>query len=321
MKCLICENKNITLTSDYKLEVKADAQYFENCKIYKCDDCDFNFVYPMPSKEKLNYFYENVYRSLNRPPYWLTENFEDMKNIYLEDRNISYLMYTTLLLDFKNIKNIFDFGAGNGDLGYSLKKKFSHLDLFCTENDKHCIPLLKERKYKNLKNITSLENKIDLIITIHSLEHLDSLDIFENFKKILKPNGRIFFEVPNCPEEYFNGRPYDGPHLLFYTQKSFEKISKKYNFEIEHFHFSSYPFDQDHKYQRDSQNLYNKLNDKKINLEVVKKNIKKIIPYSLIKLRQKLIHANNLVSSKRIDNFAFNTGDNCYIRGILRKLD
>jgi len=321
MRCLICENENVAFVSDYKLEIEADAEYFKDCKIYKCNDCDFNFVDPMPSNEKLDYFYKNIYRSLNRPPYWLTENFEDMKNSYLEDRNINYIMYTTLLLDFKNIKNVFDFGAGHGDLGFSLKKKFSHLELFCTENDKHCIPLLEERKYKNLQDITALENKIDLIITIHSLEHLDSLNIFENFRKILKTNGRIFFEVPNCPKEYFNGRPYDGPHLLFYTKKSFEKIAKKFNFEIEHFHFSSYTFEQDHEYQRDAKNLYNKLNNKSINFEIIKKKIKKIIPYKLIKLRQKLMHANKLAASSRVDSFAFNTGNNCYIRGILRKLD
>tara|TARA_B100001093_G_scaffold191663_1_gene184148 strand:+ start:58 stop:882 length:825 start_codon:yes stop_codon:yes gene_type:complete len=273
----------------------------------------------MPPREKLDYFYENIYRSLNRPPYWLTENFEDLKNSYLDDRNIGYLMYTSLLIDFKNISNIFDFGAGHGDLGFALKKKFPHLKLFCTENDKHCIPLLEEREYKNLSETKSLENKIDLIIAIHSLEHLDSLEIFENFKKILRPNGRIFFEVPNCPEEYFNGRPYDGPHLLFYTKKSFEQISKKFNFEIEHFDFSSYTFSQDHKYQRDSQNLYYKLNKKKLNFEIIKKYLKKVIPYKFIRMRQKLNYANKLANSSRIDSFAFNTGDNCYIRGILRK--
>ena len=321
MKCLICENKNVTFLSDYKLEIEDDLEYFKNCKIYKCSDCDFNFVNPMPSKEKLDYFYENIYRSLNRPPYWFTENFEDIKNSYLEDRNIGYLMYTSLLLDFKHISNIFDFGAGPGDLGFVLKKKYPHLKLFCTENDKHCAPLLEERGYTNLKDINQLANKIDLIITLHSLEHLNSLNIFENFRKILKSKGRIFFEVPNCPKEYFDGRPYDGPHLLFFTKKSFEKIVKKYNFEIEHFHFSSYSFQQDHKYQKESQDLYYRLNNKNINFEKIKKKIKKIIPYKLIKLRQKLNHASKLTAINRIDNFAFNTGDNCYIRGILRKLD
>ena len=32
-----------------------------------------------------------------------------------------------------------------------------------------------------------------------------------------------FFEVPNCPKEYWNGRPYDGLHLLYYTKKEHGK--------------------------------------------------------------------------------------------------
>lgn len=321
MKCLICENKNIIFVSDYKLEIDADEEYFKDCKIYRCNDCDFSFVSPMPLREKLDYFYENIYRSLNRPPYWLTENYEDMKDSYLDDRNINYLLYTSLLIDFKKIKSIYDFGAGHGDLGYSLKKKFPHLELFCTENDKHCLPLLEERHYNNTQDFSKLENKFDLIITLHSLEHLDSINIFEHFRKILKPNGRIFFEVPNCPSEYFEGRPYDGPHLLFYTHKSFQQIAKKYNFKIENFDFASYSFADDHRYQRDAKNLYNQINAKKFNIEKLKKILKKIIPYKLIKLRQKLLNANKLGSSNRINNFAFNTGDNCYIRGILKRLD
>tara|TARA_B110000967_G_C18899725_1_gene573785 strand:+ start:5790 stop:6755 length:966 start_codon:yes stop_codon:yes gene_type:complete len=321
MKCLICENKNVNFLSDYKLEIEADASYFKGCKIYRCNDCDFSFVSPMPSKEGLNFFYENIYRSLNRPPYWLTENYKDMSNSYLDDRNINYLLYASLLIDFKDVKSIYDFGAGHGDLGHSLKKKFPHLELFCTENDKHCLPLLKERHFNNIQDISNLENKFDLIITLHSLEHLDSINIFENFRKILRTNGRIFFEVPNCPSEYFDGRPYDGPHLLFYTHKSFQKIAKKYNFEIQNFDFASYSFEEDHKHQREAKKLYNQINQKKLNFEKFKKILKKIIPYNLIKLRQKLLQANKLRSSDRINNFAFNTGNNCYIRGILKKLD
>ena len=321
MKCLICDKINIDLIGEYKLEIESDKQYFKKCKIYKCNDCDFSFVNPMPQKKDLNYFYENVYRSLNRPPYWLTENYKDLKNFYLEDKNLNYLLYSTLLIDFKKIKSIYDFGGGYGDLGFSLKQKFPHLELYCTENDKQCLKILNERGYKNIQNYSELENKFDLIITLHSLEHLDSPEVFKDFRKVLKPNGMILFEVPNCTKEYFNGRPYDSPHLLFFTKKSFEKISKKYQFSIDNFTFASYSFEEDHKNQRDSQNLYNEINQKQLNLEKIKKILKKIISYNLIRLRQKFIKVSKATSNIRINSFAANTGNNCYIRGILRKLN
>ena len=65
-----------------------------------------------------------------------------------------------------------------------------------------------------------MSQKFDLITTTHSLEHLSDINsIFTKFKEILNKDGHIFFEVPNCTKEYFDGRAYDSPHLLFLQQK------------------------------------------------------------------------------------------------------
>ena len=74
-------------------------------------------------------------------------------------------------------------------------------------------------KYLPDENFKDINTKFDLIVTTHSLEHLTNIDIFSKFNDILNPTGFLFFEVPNCPKEYFQGRPYDSPHLLFFTSK------------------------------------------------------------------------------------------------------
>ena len=80
--CLICnKSDNVSLHSEYLLEIKEDKDYFKDAKIYRCADCDFSLVDPMPTSKKLNDFYENVYRSEGRPPYLVSENYEDQKNI------------------------------------------------------------------------------------------------------------------------------------------------------------------------------------------------------------------------------------------------
>ena len=220
MNCLICnKNDKVNFLDVYKLDVKEDYKYFKDIKIYQCTECDFSFADPIPPINVLDYFYENIYRSLNRPPYWLTGNYDDLKKSYLEDRNLSYLLYLTTLIDISKVKNIYDFGAGYGDLGFSLKKKFPNLNLFCTENDKSCKEILKERNYTNFEKVEDINQKFDLIFSMHTLEHMSDLDIFSKFYDILNPKGFIFFEVPNCPKEYFEGRPYDAPHFLFYTKK------------------------------------------------------------------------------------------------------
>ena len=117
----------------------------------------------------------------------------------------------------------------------------------------------------------------------------------------------VFFEVPNCPKEYFNGRPYDSPHLLFYTKKSIDKIATLQKFKILNFSFSSYSFHDDHTFQRESQNLYKKMNDSKFSFPFIKNQIKKFFPYILIKFGREFLKLKNIKNETRINWFASNT--------------
>ena len=318
MNCPICKNlKNVIPRCDYKYEIKEDIKYFGKLNVYKCKECDFSFANPMPETKNLDYFYKNIYRQVNRPPYWVTENDKDSEKRVLEDKNLNYLLYLSTLVDLKKINNIYDFGAGFGDLGYAIKKKFPHVNLFCTEYDKECTDILKKRGYKN-EPIENINEKFELIITLHSLEHLTDLEVFNNFNEILKPGGKIFFEVPNCPEEYFSGRPYDGPHLLFYTKKSIESICDKFNYDVDRIDISSYSFEEDHKYQRESQDRYYRIKSGKT-YDSLKQFIKKFIPYNFIKFRQLLLNFQNVNEMHKLGLFTSNSDDNCYLRGILKK--
>ena len=321
MKCLICNKKeNVKFLDDYKLEIRDDIDYFKDAKIYRCSDCDFGFVYPMPSEEILNYFYKYVYRADGRPPYLVSENYEDQKKHYLEDKNLSYLLYLTSLIDVRKIENLYDFGGGDGDLGFALKKKFPQLNLSCTEGDTYCEKILIDRGYTNYKNLNDVNKKFDLIVTTHSMEHLSDINsIFEKFSEILNPKGYIFFEVPNCSKEYWQGRPYDGPHLLFYTKKSIEMLAKKHGYDFVNFSFSAYSFKRDHKNQRESQKSYYKRIKSIFSLSKIKTFLKRFVPNKIISLRQDYLQTLRFRSEDKLMWFANNTGDNCYIRGILQK--
>ncbi len=315
--CLICnKEEKVEFLDNYKLQFKEDENYFKKAKLYRCDDCDFSFVNPMPSLETLDYFYKNIYSSKERPPYWATEDYEDQKVHYLEDKNLSYLLYLTTLIDFKKIKTIFDFGCSNGDLGHALKIKFSQLDLFCSESDLHCEKILKERGYKNFENLNNINQKFDLIIVTHALEHITDVNyIFNKFNDLLNLNGYIFFEVPNCPKEYWNGRPYDGLHLLYYTKKSFEKLAEIHGFDFINFSFSAHSFENDRNYQiEDLKSVQNNFSFYKL-----KRLIKKLLPKKIVRDLKDFKKGKKTRDKAKLDWFANNTGDNCYIRGILKK--
>ena len=210
MNCLICQSKeNLKFLDEYKLEIKQDVKFFKDLKIFHCNDCEFSFANPMPLDRDLNFFYKNIYRSANRPPYWVPTNFKDLDTNLIEDKNLNYLLYLSTLIDLKKIQKIFDFGAGYGNLGFLLKRKFPNLELYCSESDEVSKDILKDRGYKNFENIHKIDTKFDLIISLSFTRAKTNLEIFSKFNEILNKNGLIFFQVPNCSMEYFNGRPYD----------------------------------------------------------------------------------------------------------------
>ena len=106
------------------MEIQSDIKYFKDCSIFNCLSCDFGFVNPMPKADDLNFFYNNIYRSPGRPPFWCTKDISEIDLETISDKNLNYLLYITSLIDFKKINSILDFGAGYGDIGYLLKKNF-----------------------------------------------------------------------------------------------------------------------------------------------------------------------------------------------------
>ena len=320
MKCFICEkNDNLELNSEYKLEIESDKKFFKNPKIYRCKNCDFSFVHPLPNNQDLDFFYRNIYRAENRPPFW-RQSIEQIESSLYSDKNLNYLLYITTFIKFNNISSILDFGSGYGDLAFLLKKKFPHLEIYSCEDDKYCKSILEKRGYKNYENLDNIDKKFDLIITLHSLEHLPNVKIFKKFKEILTTDGTIFFEVPNCTKDYFNGRAYDSPHLLFFTKKSFDKLSELYGLKIVNFTESSYSFNEDHKFQRISQNAYLQINSKKLLSTKFKFILRKILPKFLINFFKNIL--NIFFKNKQsmiLNSFYNNSGDNCYIRGLIKK--
>ena len=193
ISCLICKSSNnIKFIDNYKYNVESDVEYFGNLKIFGCEDCEFYFVDPIPDINKLNYYYSNIYRAKGRPHY-LGEDKEIEKN-YNNKKNLNYLSYLSTFVDFKNIKSIFDFGAGIGDLGYLIKKHYDHINLYCCENDKHSLSILKNRGYKNYKNLEEINKKFDLIITLHTIHQLSNLNFFFSLINCLQKKGICFLK-------------------------------------------------------------------------------------------------------------------------------
>ena len=171
--CLICKKKdNIKFIDNYKFEVESDIEYFGKLKIFGCKECNIYFTDSVPGLKELDYYYSNVYRAQGRP-HNIEYNYSE--DSYKDEKFLNYLSYLSTFINFKEIRSIFDFGAGTGDLGHLIKKEFNHIDLYCYEHDKYSLDILKKRGYHNFNDLNQIDKKFDLIISLHSIEHLTNL--------------------------------------------------------------------------------------------------------------------------------------------------
>lgn len=107
-----------------------------------------------------------------------------------------------------------NFGSGNSD----LSKNISNVDLFRYEKVNMCC---------DISNIPIKDNQVDIIINIAVLEHVpDPEKIISEFKRVLKPGGKIFCYFPFI--QGFHASPYD------YSRRTIEGIKWLFkDFEIE----------------------------------------------------------------------------------------
>ena len=229
---------------------------------------------------------------------------------------LNYLLYLSTFINFKKIKNIFDFGAGTGDLGYLIKKKFGHINLHCSENDKYSLEILNKRGYRNYKDLNQINEKFDLIISLHSIEHLTSLDPIFTLKNLINKQGYFFFEVPNCPfEKNFIRRPYDSPHLIFFTKKSWEKIAELISLNLINFSYASYSLDEAFVYMAESKKKFGSYKKGNANYRGI---LKKIMPNFILNIKRKIVEANKTKNIDRSKVFINNNEDSWCLRGIFQ---
>lgn len=296
--CVLCK-KVSKFFSDYRFNINSDIEYFGDIKLYYCNDCDLAFANPMPEESKLNFFYKYIYRDFGRPHYL---NIQDIDRNLFNDKNMNYIQYLSSKIELNKITKIFDFGSGSGDIGFLLKKKYNHLKLYTIENDSFSQKILIKRNYKIFNSFNDIDTKFDLIISTHVFEHLTNLNVINDFKKIVNKNAFIFIETPNnLFHKNFIKRPYDSPHLLFFSKKTFENIKKLFELDISDLTYASHSID----------DIYLEMHKTKLKFQHWNKNnrinIKQLIKY--------LLNSINLNKFLNYSGFKKRNSENSFING------
>lgn len=184
----------------------------------------------MPNKNELDAYYKDTY--------W--ERRGDKHNLLRVRDLIHWKMLRTHIFCGGNSelklyrKKILNFGAGHG--GLSLLAHCAGFEVFNFDYK----PIVDPFAGKTYQWISSLDcqnfnNFFDLIYCSHSLEHVSDLNsVIERFSQIVKNNGLIFIEVPNCDGKKlgnevnggFNGKILP-PHTYYFSPSFFKQLPFK----------------------------------------------------------------------------------------------
>lgn len=181
------------------------------------------------NKYDISYFYcENCGFLQTEEPYWLDEAYSESINVsdtgYIR-RNINLPQKLTILLSLFFDKNgkFLDYAGGYG----MFVRIMRDIEFDFYWDDKYTANLFA-RGFKY-----NPEKKIEAVTTFESFEHF--VDPINEIEKIFKISKNIIFStlllpspIPKPEDWWYYGLDH-GQHISFYSQKTFEFISKKYN--------------------------------------------------------------------------------------------
>jgi SAM-dependent methyltransferase len=200
--CPVCNNRNKKIIKHIKLIVPDDFILPSEYDIVACKHC--GFVYnDVPDSKSFDEYYANYKENTNftipsEAAYALTKEKRESRHIISAN-----FIETSAHID--KSASILDIGCSFGATLTALQKKgFSNLNAL--DLDSASINYLRQiginSKVGSIfsENISEFENKFDLVILGHILEHLyEPKKAIANIKKWLKPRGKIFIE---CPDLY-----------------------------------------------------------------------------------------------------------------------
>ena len=234
--------------------------------IKKKKDLGYFYIDPKPSKNEITKYYRDKY--FDSCPSYSKEtnidelNFERLYSTIKLQSILNGLNYEDTLKssDFKNQKNLFEIGSGEGhflDFCSSIKLfKTVGIDFSTNQNkynfDSDTNFLSSDDPIEKFLN--DFASKTDVLVLNHVVEHIiDPENLLVTLKKYLKKDCLILITVPNdysVLQTYLNKKnlikneywlsPRD--HLSYFNTCSMQNLFKKYSFQILDL-FGDYPIE------------------------------------------------------------------------------
>lgn len=251
--CNICgntENNSFYVVREMQFGTRDEFNYCQcsNCLCLQIID---------PPKNLSDYYPENYFSFQKEKSSLLKENLNTQRDKYVFGQKnligkILYKIYgaPTYSHWLKNLNinfnsKILDVGCGRGSLLYRMGnagfKNAAGIDPFIN----------KSIEYKNgikiyKKSLFELEEKNDLIMMHHSLEHLPEQNkTFEKLRELVNKNGSLLIRIPICSSKAWekfreNWFALEAPrHFFVHSEKSINLIANKFGFKFKKITYDS----------------------------------------------------------------------------------
>jgi len=246
-KCPLCNsglsNQSVVTHHVFGQEKERDHSFFH------CNACDVYYQYPRLAPREESQFYAKEFEKFMETRAGKSGGWQKAKdhiNVNEEtfQRRIKYLEPY-----LKKKIHILEIGCSSGFMLYPLDKKGHH----CVGVEPSGVfsDFIKKNNlsvYKSVDHLTEElpEQKFDLIMHFFVLEHIsEPLEFLSKQLNLLKPNGKIIFEIPNVADPLYS--VYDIPaferfywslaHPWYFSKKSLKfllnKLGQPYEIQLD----------------------------------------------------------------------------------------
>lgn len=222
MSCVLCNYNE-------SIEIAKVGRHNLPVRNVICKRCGLVYVDPQPNKEELQEYYDNEFRKKHIR--------RDKEEKDIKKRRNMVLNFLSEFL-FKDM-NVLEIGCADGALLNAIDEFVGSKNLYGVEPTSELANKAADsfgiNVYNGLFEDYSIENKFDLIIMQHVLEHCaDPLETLKKLRTMLSDSGVVYIEVPNARKPYGDFIDYflQVPHLYSFTSKTLKALFKLAGFKV-----------------------------------------------------------------------------------------
>ncbi|MGE4317339.1 MAG: class I SAM-dependent methyltransferase [Deferribacterales bacterium] len=166
-----------------------------------CRDCGLVLTSPSLARESLAEYYEKYYHALN----YGHLHMHEQQALFKLGQGKKIFQLLQKFLNGRKTLDVLEIGAGTGNVLYELKQEAAlhniNVTETATEYSSDCLSECEDKGinavYGDADTMLAAGKTFDIVILSHVFEHLtEPLAETEKLKKLLKPDGLLYIEVP-----------------------------------------------------------------------------------------------------------------------------